>query len=240
MTDAEKRKRSWTVFKEYYLKVVILVAVIVALVVGITIADARRPDEAFMIISVDVAPAANIENYLNEFLVSQGIDTEKNTATFRPFFLDEVNQETINSIQSIVAFLTARQLDFGVMDRSSFATYGYMGMYTDLRTFLTEDQMAQLEGHLFYIDREDLEKAEGLPIEEPENEEDLAKTPDPNLFGGKEGMVDPVPVGVNLCSFPQTEALFANVDNESFAGVVANSERIELAQNFMRYLLFRE
>ena len=53
-------------------------------------------------------------------------------------------------------------------------------------------------------------------------------------------MVDPVPIGVDLCSFEQTKTLFANVDNESFAGVVANSERIELAQDFMRYMLFRD
>ena len=226
-------QRKWTIFKEYYLPYVFVAFFFLVLIVGITIFDSISPDEAFMVVSVDVYNTDKTEEYMEDFLESAGIDTEKNSVTCRSFILDEVNQETINAIQSIMAYIAAGQMDIGVMDRSSFTSYAYMGVYTDLRDYLTEEEFAKLEaveGMVYYIERADLEAAEGIQGE--------AEDIDLNAFGGKEGMEDPVPVGFNLglCGGKAYES-FVNVNNEAFCGVIKNSVRTELCDQFLDYVI---
>lgn len=228
--DKEQKKRSWIVFKEYYLKYIIAAVVCVAFIVGITVIDSMGPDEAMMAILVDVYATEEVEEYMDGFLEYAGLDPEENAVTLRSFQLDEVNRDSINSVQSIVAYLTAGQLDFGIMDRSSFAAYGYMGMYADLRNFLTAEQLASFEGNLFYIEAEDLEAREGLQGDEIH----------PELCGNPDGMKEPVPVGINLSVIDSVSNMFINVENECFAGVVENSERPEMGAKFLEYLLLEE
>lgn len=227
-STAQDRRRKWTVFKEYYLPYIIVGIIFLALVVGITVHDFMGPEEAFFITTVDVYTTDLTDDYLQDFLVYSGLDTEEYSASYRSFILDEVNEDTINSIQTLVAYMTAGQLDAAVMDHSSFATYAYMGMFADLRDYLTEDQLAQFEGKLFYIEAEDLENADGIQGE----------TIDFEMFGSSDGMTDPVPIGVNLSECEgKTYEVFINANNETYFGIISNSGRPEMCQKFVNYVL---
>lgn len=227
MTEQERR-RKWTVFKEYYLPYILVGLIFLVLIVTITVNDFMGPDEAFFITTVDVYTTDKTEEYLDEFLVYSGLNTEDYSATYRSFILDEVNEDTINSIQTLVAYMTAGQLDAAVMDHSSFATYAYMGMFADLRDYMTEEQLAQFEGKIFYIEAEDLESAEGIQGE----------TIDFETYGSAEGTTEPVPIGINLSECGgESYQVFINANNETYFGIISNSGRPDMCQKFVNYVL---
>ena len=157
-----------------------------------------------------------------------GVDGKKEYIDFSAMSTE--NEYGYVNQQTLVVRLAANTVDATVMEYSRFYVYAVNGGYADLRTYFTEDQLATLDGALWYMDGSTLARALS-----PENTDDIEE---------EEGLIskdatdfaDPVPVGID----PECSEIFSEVfvytDEPGCAGICAATQRPEMAVRFMQYI----
>ena len=157
-----------------------------------------------------------------------GVDGKKEYIDFSAMSTE--NEYGYVNQQTLVVRLAANTVDATVMEYSRFYMYAVNGGYADLRTYFTEEQLATLEGALWYMDGSALARALS-----PENTDDIEE---------EEGLIskdatdfaDPVPVGID----PECSEIFSEVfvytDEPGCAGICTATQRPEMAVRFMQYI----
>ena len=142
-------------------------------------------------------------------------------------FSGEMDADSIYTMQFLTTYLSAGDLDFVISDEASFCYFAYLyeGVFSDIRSFLSEDEFQKLSGRILYIDEAQLTERE------PSNE--LSDYADPLC---PEAMEMPIPVGIAL---DDNNTLFNSnaSDNSAFLGIPANAENSEMLMIWIDYLL---
>lgn len=73
--------------------------------------------------------------------------------------------------QRIIVYVSAGQIDVLCADAWNFTTYSLAGMFTDLRTVLPADRLAELEPYLYYVDQAVIDARQNATTLDTEEEE---------------------------------------------------------------------
>lgn len=173
------------------------------------------------------------------------IDHSEYTAAFAEYAgIDETEYEIIYdtsiwlggseqyaSVQKLVAYIAAADLDVIISDPDSLISYAYQENFFDLRQFLDQEQMERCKDSFFYIDGAVVEE-----IDDARQAGDYEFTPVYKDSRHPEAMQDPIPVGIYLgADFPLSEYYLFSGD-ECVACAVINTTRPELTSRFLDFL----
>jgi len=140
-------------------------------------------------------------------------------------------ETTYNSAQILGARLAAKDLDILTMNPGNFTNYAYQEIFMDLRQVLTDEQLASLDGKLYYMDYAFLPELDAIrskfdydtPITYP-------------VYDDPSALEEPVPVGINLAECSKFNEHFSYPGDKAFVGVAINTTRLDNAKAFLNYL----
>lgn len=174
---------------------------------------------------------AMVNDYLQEFAQSQGIDTEEYDLESHIMYIGMGGETSYQHAEIFSAMLMAGSLDVIAADRDTVVRYAYQEAFVDVRDMLTPEQVKELEPHFLYIDLSRLDEMD-------EFSEDGYDYPDPSK---PEEMVQPVPVAIALQpEWEFTNACYPYIYSKAAVGISAAPKNAENAQAFLQYILEQE
>ena len=229
-------KERFAYFREYYGMKTIVVAIAVVLLIAFVITMVTKKEYGYSGVFFGATPQSSADQYLSDFAQAAGIDPEVYELSIQSSLdirmNDKITEETYQAMQSFAAMVAANMVDNVAADVDLFLYYSYLGYMADLRTILTEAQLAELAPYLHYIDGKLLEEQnnsdEGLTFE-------YGQCPDSRK---PEAMVNPIPVGIDLSA--ATDAFHSSYTFSSkvpVIGICASSEHPGSALAFLQYAL---
>lgn len=230
-------KAKWNYFWDYYKLPVVITAIAIVLITTLVVQIVQRKDTALFVAMINSGELqAEPSLYLNDFCEYAGIDTENSTALFDTTMyidFDNLNDVTKSSLEKMMVYVAAQEVDAVVTAADMFEYYGYGPTFMDLREFLTEEQIAKYEPYFYYIDQ-----AIVLEKEAASDAMDYDFTPAyPENPNDPTGMQAPIPVGIYL-----GENATTFLDNyyfsggEPIVGVIVNTERPEITKQFIEFI----
>lgn len=219
----------WYYYKWFILGSITLIAVIIGTIYGFV----TRTENVLYGVAVNAVTVGDDIAFVDEFYEYAQIDTKEYDVLINDTLVitDEMNETTINSTQTIMVYMSAEQLDITVMDPECFYKLAYNDIYMDLRTCLSEDELAALEGKLYYIDGAAL--AEINELAEANESTEVVKTPDPLK---PEEMEDPIPVGIDISSCEKFMDVYYYEDGVAYLGITNNTNHIDMVKTFLTYI----
>ena len=230
-------KAKWNYFWDYYKLPVAIGAIAFALIVTFVVQVIQRKDTALFVaivngneLTLDATP------YVEEFCDYAEIDTESEAALFDTTIdidFDNIGDITKSSLEKMMVYIAAQEVDVIVSTSDMIEYYGYGGSFIDLREFLSAEQFAKYEPYFYYID-----EAIILEKEAASNAMDYDFTPTyPANPNDPTSMKTPIPVGIYL-----GENAEAFLDNYYFSAkdpvvsVIVNTVRPETASAFIEFI----
>ena len=167
------------------------------------------------------------------FLIDQKIDTEEYGVSFGTG-LTLINGDTSSSYESSQALMTQAAggaLDFIAGPNSVLLDYAYGGLFVDLSTVLSEEELELYKPYLHYIDEAVVE----LRQEREDNMEayDDIELPDSQK---PEEMERPIPIFISMDGNEKMSSVYGNTRG-LILGVSVNAPNPEMLQKFIAYLL---
>lgn len=242
MTAREAHQAQWKALQDkplsdklkyivtYYWPAILGVICVIAIAIS-WIGSALSQKEAFLsgyMINGTTNPSYT-GNLKQEFMALQQVDTNK-----YDFILstDVVYNETLSAegaisvMESLVVQAAAGELDFIVADLDSYPVFS--AYYRDLTTVLTAEQIANWQDLFVYAEKEALEFL---------TSDDLFEFEIPKFYTSKEGMKEPVALGIRLPATCRLLEAYAFPAGDVIFGISYNTENIENTLAFLEYIM---
>lgn len=141
---------------------------------------------------------------------------------------------SMGALQSLLVRIHAGELDLLAADTDFFlrCANNVSGILADLREYLDEENLSQLEGQIFYVDRDYLKELEDT-MSDGDTYVEL-QYPNP-LY--PERMNDPVPVGIDVSGAERIQQVYGISERPLYMGIVSNTEHPETVRLFLEFLL---
>lgn len=228
-------KQKLAYFWDYYKWPVIIGVLAIFAVTSFIYQLVTRKDNALHALLLNGSPKdflAEETDHTGDFVEYAGIDEKKYQVLYdTSVHIGEGAADEYNSVQKLMVYIAAAELDVMVSDPDSLLRYAYQGNLQDLREFLPKEQFEKYADSFYYID---LAVARAHEAANEANDYDYIP-----VYGDPhhpEDMEDPAPVGIFL---PQDCPLLENYffpGNELAAGVLINTKHAETALKFLEYL----
>ncbi len=238
-TMSPKQKLAY--FWEYYKIHVLLLISGVAIVISIVSSIINAKDQVFYAMMLNAYGLDS--DYLSEdFAAFIGVDTEQYYCYVDAGSALQVNsysQTDIGTLQKIMAYTQAGDLDVIVSDSDVFTQYSESEMFIDLRMLLSEAELATYTDHLYYVDMAVIAaESDAAPTDPPQlTEAEQAAALESHRH--PEAMKDPVPVGIflNEAAFiKSTGSYHPDYSQPPVFGVVISTLQPKNAISFLEYL----
>ena len=241
MTAAEARKKQWESLKDkpltdklryiftYYWPGIVG-GLCVLIFIGSWIGNILTQKE--IVLSGHIFNSLVEEDYQGDirqdFMQQLQLDTNKQDflVTSGTFSISEAPHEMMATMESIVVRIAAGEIDFLVADQPAFEKF--TAYHADLRTVLTEDQLAQWADYLVYVEAEALELLTGDNFDNYEI---------PEYFLSAEGLKDPLPIGIRLPENCRLRQVYNFPKGEVFFGITLSAKNIQNALTFLEYAM---
>ena len=247
MTIREARKQQWEAVKncstkekllyfwEYYgIKSICLLIGIVVLI-GFIVSMVTKKDYAFTGVFFGASQQDGVQQYLQEFGEVAGIDPKEYEISVQCHLdvqMDQaITQEIYDSMNAFATMVAAQSVDSFAAEQDLFFYYGYLGYAADLRTVLTDRELADLAPYVYYIDSKVLEQRNNTDDMLPEVN---VNYPDPTK---PEAMTDPIPVAISLSAATQAFRDNYQFHGDALIGICASASYPQNAAAFLRYCL---
>ena len=170
----KSRKEKFAYFWEYY-KVHTLVAILVLILGGSMIYSIATQKDIIMeaafvntYLSNALEMDTGTEEMASEFIAFSGADAKKEAAVISTMSISYESSDEMSfaNIQKLMAMVAARTIDAIVANEDYIDHALETGLFTDLRTCLSEEQFEELEsrGMLLYKDLGDDDTDEKIPV----------------------------------------------------------------------------
>lgn len=230
-TPKEKLSYFWYYYKWH----VIVTATVLIMIVSFVAEQVNKKDPALYAIFLNSWANNELsESYIDGFEKQQDIDTSKyEVSVDTSMFISQnaTDESTYASVQKLMVFIAAQQVDVLASDVTTMYTYAYQDNLADLREILDEEEYAKYEDRFFYIDGKVKDQ-----IEEANSSLDSDFTveyPDPT---DPDSMDDPIPVAIYLNDAPNLSQVYSFQEEDAVMGVVVNSTHPKLAVKFIDYV----
>lgn len=143
-----------------------------------------------------------------------------------------VDETELMTVQSMGAWMANGDLDVAIADEETFEYVAYWGALDDLRAYLPEEKMKELEPYLFYMDQV---VADELSEYQYGSEEYNRPLPDPRK---PEEMKNPIPVGIYLDNANEEfTSEFSFKGGTALIGIYFNTQNPDRCEAFIDYIL---
>ena len=169
-----------------------------------------------------------------EFLKSEGIDTSEYDVSIGSniTLFEEDSADNYQGSQAMMVQAASGTLDFITGPAYILISYAYGGMFADLTTMLTEDELKAYEPYFYYMDGAVLKQLEAA--EDEMNPTSHISIPDSTK---PEEMEDPIPVFIDMTKCEKLVTAYATDLKQLCFGVVVSAPHKDMALKFMHYLM---
>jgi len=237
-------------FLEYYKWHVIIPVVAVIAIVSTIISIVNRKETALYVCMLNVSEKLNVEGTLQStsnadhnaaFVEYAGIDTDEYEVqldTGMSINYSSLTGDDSASAQKYMTYLAAAEMDVIVTDAASIEHYAYLEDFYDLREILTPEQIEKYEPYFYYIDMVTVAERNEM-LEDPDSlhTDYILIGPDPRK---PEEMQEPVPVAIYMDDCDLIREHFYFQTDEVVAGVFVNTTRLDMALQYLNFLLGEE
>lgn len=162
------------------------------------------------------------------FLEHQQIDS--NTYSFHltadvPYSPEEISENSIGVLESIVVQIFAGELDFIVADLNSYPDL--TAYFADLRTVMSANQQEKWSEYFVYVERAEWEKMAS---------DSLDSIVQPIYHLSAESLQDPVPLGIRLPTSSLLFDAYQFADKDVIFGITHTAVNVENALAFLEYI----
>ncbi len=228
-------KERFSYFWEYFGMKTIAAVLAVVVVIAFIFTMATKKEYAFTGVFFGAQAQPHAEEYVKEYANSTGIDLSKYKVTVNcnpDIRMDQqVTQEIHDYMQTFASMVSTNSVDCYAGNEELFLYYAYLGYAADLRTVLTEQELAALAPYLRYIDNALIEKQER---EDGGLTDAFFQRGDPTH---PEQMEDPIPVGISLEVAEASFLAHYRFCEDGVIGICATSSFPKNAQAFLRYCM---
>ena len=221
-----------------YFKVYLIAGVLILLFVAVQIHKIRSQKPIGFNAMYFNAVSSSMDDgraYMNRFGDAQGI-TEKQVVEVQinlGFNLEDgVEEMELLTVQNMGAWVANGDLDVALANESVFEYIAYWGALDDLRLYLPEETLKELEPYIFYIDQAVAdERAEYMYGTEEYN----MPLPDPR---DPAAMQDPIPVGIYLDNANDAfKSEFQFENGTAMIGIFFNTQNPQRCAAFIDYIM---
>ena len=214
------------IFWEYYRWHILVIALFAIFVISFSYIQLAKPEDGFLAFVINGSNRSDDSNIALQFSEYAQIDSSAQQVTIEYLTIeDSIDDKSYAAMQKVITYASSQRLDVAVMDKALFSAYACEGMFADLRSLLSFDQLARLEGKLYYIEKSTLDSIlQGIPASSP-------------LSTNIASFTEPVPLGIDLSCFPQFSERIIYPGNDPCIGIVNSSQRKDLAVRFIDFLI---
>lgn len=231
-------KEKFQYFLDYY-KWYVIVGVLILIFVGSFVYQyVTRKERAIFVAMVNTyATDTADEEYPQKFAAYAGIDTDAYDILFdSSMYLDTtdlaaVDETTMATTQKLMVYIAAKEIDVLTADESTINSYAYNGVFYDLRTILTEEQIEKYEPYFYYMDQAVADAREEADV----SEDAYVSVPDYPAPRNPEAMEEPVPVGIYLDEAKGVKEYYYFAE-DTILGIPANTEHLENAVKYLDFI----
>lgn len=229
-------KQKLQYFWDYYKWYVIIGALVLVMAVSFIRDYLSNKEHAFFAVFLNIQDETEAAaDFWAEFAAKQGIDTEIYDvgADISLEISATANDEiTLNSLQKIMIYTGAADLDVIAADSAAFRRYASTDYFYDLRDILTDEQLAKYQPYLYYADMDAVRA-----IEETADSAVAGKDTIPDFDPhAPETMKDPVPIAIYIQECPKLQGVYRFKEGDVPMGILRNTGRLENALAFLEYL----
>lgn len=223
----------WEYYKWHIIIPIVLIIAIISYIVNLVTA----PDiilNGVMLNVYNMESQSPSETLLNDFYEEQKIDLKEqeiNLNTSLYYRADDINTN-YQTVQVLMAWLSAGQLDFITGDATSLNDLAYKDYFTDLRDYLTEEQFEKYEPYFLYIDYDFYVKRS----EKANNMEDVSDMELPDCTKPEE-MVDPIPVMIDMSQSKRLAETYGETSDTLAFGITVKETNKDMTLAFLDYLM---
>lgn len=212
----------------YYHKWYIIGGAVAILFVIILIHSVLSGKEtAFCAVITDVDVHGDEQQLIDDFAAYSTIDLSTYDVAFESsiYFINGNYQ----SPTKITAMLSNESIDTLSFATEYFEKYAYNGTFLDLSTCMTQEELDDYAGRIFYIDQKLIEENEAHNMDE-DYEYQYAKEP-----LNPDSMESPVPVGILISDSDTLKDIYSFVDT-SYIGIPCNANNTDNAVAFIKFI----
>ena len=156
MTWPERIDYIWTYFSVPIIAVSVGLVVLISILVTVL---APRKQVLLTGVTMDVTLTQDGQRYLTDklFATLGGTDADKETVDLVERYLGsrEDYENYTAQVMAMVGLVAAQELDYALLDAAALEQFAPGGMFTDVSTLLTAQQLAQFEGKFYCIPDEE-------------------------------------------------------------------------------------
>lgn len=164
MTLQEKVKHTWFGYKLELGTVAVMLFILITVITSVINANTKillagdvmnveMTDQGFNYISTDYFESLGVPSFMNKVQVVKSYYSNSEDGDY------EYNYTISNQTIALVA---AESLDFQIINLKAMEMFFNEGIYLDLREFMTEEELAQWEGKIIYLEHP--ETLERVPV----------------------------------------------------------------------------
>lgn len=230
-------KAKWDYFWEYNKTRIIIISMFAFLVIAYIYSVLTTKEEAIFVSLLNSVPGnpEAIYNLEEDYAEYAGIDTEEYEIVMdTSISLSEsgLGQAVSDAVQRLTAYIASGKIDLIIGGSDMFVTEANQGIFVDLRTVLTEEEIAAYEPYFYYVDQAHIDM-----IKKPEYlldiTKELPKAPDPRK---PEEMEKPIPVGLFVSHLNKISDAYYFSGDYSALGILVNAPHPEKALQFVEYV----
>lgn len=231
----------------YYYKIHTLVALLVIIFGAVFIHDiATSKDYNFygIMLNSSVLDGDAMEASFGEYadLDMENYDCFIDTSSV--FSFQDQSEYDLATYQKLIALVQTKDLDAIVMDSQTFYNFSFNSMMIDLRNVLSEEELAQYEGKIYYIDYAEVRKAEEADDDAALTEENEKRSQataaeiaaEAEAHRHPEGMTEPIPVGIFLDESSLVQKTNCYDQLMPVYGIVITGQRMDTAKKYLTYI----
>lgn len=232
-TIKQKISYIWDYYKWHILIPLIVVIALISYIVNIV----TRPDiilNGVMLNVYNMESQASPAELLEDFYKEQEIDSKEEEINLNSNLYYSVDNLSTNyqTMQVLMAWLSADQLDFVTGDATSLNDLAYKDYFTDLRDYLSDEQLEKYEPYFLYIDYDLFLKR----AEMAENMEDVSSIVLPDCTKPEE-MKDPIPVMIDMSQSKKMTEIYGETFDVLALGITIKETNKDMTLKFLEYLM---
>lgn len=231
------RKDKWDYFTDYYLWGTIAIIAVIAFVASAIYSIVTKPD---VVLNGAIMNTLNFEDkarpvdeLATDFEDYAKINTKEQEVTFSGNLLLTGNDaEDYEVIQAVTVPAQAGFMDFVICPLESILNYSYGGLFVDLNTVLSPEQMETLQPYLIYMDRAVFqERADAFS-----NNLDVSEIPIPDPKN-PDAMKEPVPIFLNITGCEKVTSTYDCEVTDLVFGICINAPNPKTISKFVDYIM---
>ncbi len=228
-------KTKFNYFLDYYKWYVIGAIIVIALVASFIHQITTKKEVVFNAVMLNASLMTEGSEYTKKFTDYAGINLDTHEVYFDTsirIIEDSTDETSYTSVQKLMVYTAAAELDVMVTDCDSFAKYANSSTFYDLRDILSDEQIQKYEPYFYYVDLKTVEE-----IETAGDNLDETFVPVYPDYTKPEEMETPIPVGILLDSNEELQENYYFRGEGVVLGVYGNTTHLDTALKYIDFLM---